>query len=146
MSVLRDRIVDDYLHRATLRREAMNRFYEKSSWVDVVRDGRMVVDMVMLAAMHHSGLAVPGRYVAADRLPSENMTNVRGIERLLEKERQLLVAGQVVPSDYYSRQDADSAIEMADNMFKLFVPHLRPQMAEQLAVIPKTAPARRVAV
>lgn len=124
-------IVDDYMNRALLRRDALVTFYKAGAWADVVRDARMTADMVTLAAMHHMGIQVPADAIADDRLPASSVQHISGIDRLLDKERNLrdMAGGQVVLSQYYSQEDADSAIEMADGMLRLFVPKLCPDLA-----------------
>ncbi|SRR5579859_414904 len=139
-----DSLVADYLHRAVLRHRTLPYYFEQKSWPDVVRDSRTIVDLAMIAVMFNSNIAVPSDAIALERLSPENVQNIEGISKLLEKERQLSTSaiGSIVPSRYFTEDDARHAMDMTNRVLNLFVPQMAPSLIPLLQVHHQSGPAR----
>lgn len=128
-------LIEDYLQRALLRRQILQFFLQRQSYADVVRDSRAIVDLTMMAVMFGSNVSIPRDAITQERLPADDVKNIFGISSLLEKERMLASAspGSIMPSKYFTEEDARMAIHMTDRTLALFVPQLAPKLSMQLA-------------
>lgn len=54
-----DELADDYLHRATIRREAIAMHFRRGGWADVVCECQKVVELTLKALLRACGIDPP---------------------------------------------------------------------------------------
>lgn len=128
----REDISNDYLLRATIRRDVViEPLMQLGQHADVVKESRTIVDFATLALLIHEKVDIPGRCIADDAPPrSDDTHSMDPIMRVLQKEQNLatLAVGTVVPSQYYTEADARSAIKYADHMLGMITERLNPSL------------------
>lgn len=118
-------LTKDYVHRASIRFEALQVLYAKQGYADVVREAQEIVELLSKALIRHLG-AEPARVhdVSAqlrelrDRLPGarhSQLAQLIEISRELRRDRELAFYGteDLTPSEFYSEQDAKVALDYA---------------------------------
>lgn len=127
----------DHLKRARARLRALDVLFEAESWPDVVRESQEVVELSLKGMLRAHGVEPPRVHDVsdvmnenADRLPEEihvNLPELTAISKRLRLSRELAFYGaeDLTPSDFYSREDAQSALESARHVVELVMPHVR---------------------
>lgn len=120
------RLVRDYLHRAAARREVIAEFHRRGNWADVVRDCQAIVELALKALLRACRIDPPRIHDVSgvlldrqDALPATTQVHVRqlaDVSRRLRRDRELAFYGaeDLVPSDFYKREDAERALQDAD--------------------------------
>jgi len=111
----------DYLARATHRLAALDVLFERESWADVVRESQEAVELALKSLLRFSSIEVPRAHdvsqtmlLERSRLPEgvrPHLRDLAAISKSLRRDRELAFYGSedLTPSDFYQRQDADSA-------------------------------------
>lgn len=111
----------DYVHRAHVRLAAVDVLFEAESWADVVRESQEIVELALKGLLRAHGIDAPRIHDVSDvlvaqreRLPPEihgEIANLAKISRQLRRDRELAFYGteDLTPSDFYSREDAETA-------------------------------------
>lgn len=132
----------DYIRRATFRLRAIDTLYEAESWPDVVRQSQEVVELTLKALLRAIGVDPPRMHDVSKtlwsergRLPEELLPEARrlaAISRLLRRDRELSFYGAVdlLPSEFYTKADADRARLDARLVVRLVRPHVLGDSAE----------------
>jgi HEPN domain-containing protein len=127
----------DYVRRAAVRLAAVDVLFDAESWADVVRESQEVVELALKGLLRSVGVDPPRIHDVADvliaeraRLPAplaREMGRLADASRSLRRDRELAFYGaeDLTPSDFYRRQDADSAREAARLVVGLVQPHVR---------------------
>lgn len=130
----RDDLVQDYLQRASIRRDVViEPLMELGCHADVVKESRTIVDFATLALLVHERVDLPGNSIAEDTPPRYGdgaSPTMAPIMRVLQKDHDLssLAVGTVVPSEYYTESDAKAAVRYADHMLSMITDRLSPTM------------------
>ena len=115
----------DYVRRATVRLEAIGVLYRAGSWADVVRESQEAVELALKGLLRSCGIDPPRIHDVSEvllneqeRLPEPargHAGRLAAISRDLRRDRELAFYGaeDLVPSDFYSEQDANRALEGA---------------------------------
>ena len=114
----------DYLHRATVRREAIDVLHRHGSWADVVRKCQQAVELALMGLLRTCCVDPPRTHdVSAVLLASRQAlpASVQPVvERLAEASRALrrihatFGAEDLVPSAFYRQADAERALTYLD--------------------------------
>jgi len=116
---------------------ALDVLFEAESWPDVVRESQEVVELSLKGMLRAHGVEPPRVHDVsdvmnenADRLPEEirrNLPELTAISKRLRLSRELAFYGaeDLTPSDFYSREDAQSALESARHVVELVILHVR---------------------
>ncbi|MEA2625835.1 MAG: hypothetical protein QOD06_1880 [Candidatus Binatota bacterium] len=119
------RLVIDYVSRAGHRLAALQVLLDRESYADVVREAQEIVELSLKALLRASGVTVPQIYdVGAivvrerERLPPDvraDAERMAEISKGLRKDREIAFYGaeDLVPSEFYGREDAEKALEDA---------------------------------
>ena len=111
----------DYIDRADVRVLALDLFFEKQSWANVVRESQEVVELLLKAVLRMSGIEVPRVHDVSpvlqdnrSRLPESIRQNLRELVKIskdLRRDRELAFYGSedLTPSTFYSKEDAEKA-------------------------------------
>ena len=116
----------DYIHRATVRLEAIDVLYRAGSWADVVRESQEAVELALKGLLRSHGIDHPPRIHDVsevllherERLPGpvrEHVGQLAEISRELRRDRELAFYGaeDLVPSEFYAEKDARRALDGA---------------------------------
>jgi HEPN domain-containing protein len=115
----------DYVRRATARLAALDSLHAAESWADVVRESQEVVELALKGLLRASGIEPPRIHDVSDvllaeraRLPEPIQRQVEALaagSRTLRRDRELAFYGaeDLTPSGFYSRDDADTARDIA---------------------------------
>ncbi|MFQ5744189.1 MAG: HEPN domain-containing protein [Acidobacteriota bacterium] len=126
----------DYVRRAAIRLGALDVLFDGNSWADVVRESQEVVELALKGLLRSCGIDPPRVHDVSEvllaertRLPKalhEQLETLTGISRELRRDRELAFYGaeDLMPSGFYSRQDAERAREGARRTVELVVPHV----------------------
>jgi HEPN domain-containing protein len=126
----------DHLNRAKARLHALDVLYEAESWADVVRESQEVVELTLKALLRASLIEPPRVHDVSDvlrahraQLPTSlapEIDALAAISRDLRRDRELAFEGaeDLTPSDFYSRENADSARNGARKTVELVTPHV----------------------
>lgn len=112
----------DYVERAGHRLAAVQLLFARGSHVDVVREAQEVVELCLEALLRASAVTVPqihdvGQIVVreAARLPKPvrgDAARMAEVSKQLRKDREIAFYGaeDLVPSEFYTRADAERAL------------------------------------
>lgn len=126
-----DSLVKDYIVRARDRLDALDLFFNKESWANVVRESQEIVELVLKALLRHCRIESPrihdvGGVLMAerDRLPKtiqEELEKIVEISKDLRRDRELAFYGSedLTPSEFYSKKDASEARAAANFVTKI---------------------------
>ncbi|MEX2541478.1 MAG: HEPN domain-containing protein [Trueperaceae bacterium] len=126
----------DHLRRAEARLRALDVLYEAESWADVVRESQEIVELTLKALLRASLIEPPRVHDVSDvlrahrdKLPhalAHQIEALAAISRDLRRDRELAFCGaeDLTPSDFYSREDAESARAGARKTVELVAPHV----------------------
>lgn len=128
---MRQRLIEDYLKRSSVRIQMLEFLRGKGSYADVVREAQEIVELALKALLMFVGLEVPkvhevSRYIEKNinLFPQpivDNLNNIKKISRSLRKDRELSFYGTEdwIPSDEYDLQDAEQAILWSKEIYGL---------------------------
>ena len=129
-------LAGDYLRRAKIRLAALDVLFEGESWADVVRESQEIVELTLKGLLRFSGIDPPRvhdvsevLFAERDRLPAAVACEVETLaarSRHLRRDRELAFYGaeDLTPSGFYSRADAVSARDSAQQTVDLVYPHV----------------------
>jgi HEPN domain-containing protein len=115
----------DYIRRATVRLRAIDVLFDGESWADVVRESQEVVELSLKALLRACGVEAPRIHDVSDvliaeraRLPAAvhaDLDRLVQVSRSLRRDRELAFYGaeDLTPSSFYSKQDAEAALDGA---------------------------------
>jgi HEPN domain-containing protein len=128
------RLAEDYYRRACVRLKAIDLLYAEKSWADVVRESQEAVELALKGLLQAAGIESPRVHDVSqilldnqDRIPPAlrpHLTRIAGHSRTLRRDRELSFYGSedLTPTDFYRRQDADSARQMARDTVEAIAP------------------------
>lgn len=131
------KLARDYLKRAQARLKAVALLLHEEAFADVVRESQEVVELLFKAVLRSFGIAVPFSHDLSEsltenagRLPQEVQLLIprwSHISKQLRKDRELSFYGSedVTPSDFYTREDAERAMAMAEEALASTAPWIR---------------------
>lgn len=114
-----------YLIKAEKRLKALDVLFAEEDYSDVVREAQEIVELALKGMLRHIGVEPPKQHDVgglllehAPRFPEEvraELQRLAGISKWLRKEREFAFYGDVdfIPTDEYSREDAEKARESA---------------------------------
>lgn len=120
-----EKLASDYLKRAGHRLKALETLMAEESWADVVREAQELVEITLKALLRASGVEVPRIHDLSpvlegneERLPAVirgTLGELVRISRALRRDRELAFYGSedLTPSDFYTREDAQTALQAA---------------------------------
>jgi HEPN domain-containing protein len=126
-------LVNDHLRRSGARLKAIAVLFDEESWADVVRESQEVVELSLKALLRAARIEVPRLHDVSPvlreqehRLPSEAreaMDFLTGVSRSLRRDRELAFYGSedLVPSQFYTRDDATQALHDATTVHAIVV-------------------------
>lgn len=115
----------DYVRRAAVRLRAIDALFEGESWADVVRESQEAVELALKGLLRSCGVEAPRIHDVSDillaerhRLPAvlePDLERLAEISKELRRDRELAFYGaeDLIPSDFYSQDDAATAREGA---------------------------------
>ncbi len=120
-----DSLIRDHIERAGKRLLAVEVLHREESWADVVRECQEIVELCLKALLRASGMDVPRIHDVSALIQAQESSigeparsaieKLVTASRTLRRDRELAFYGSedLTPSEFYTRQDADSALEMA---------------------------------
>jgi HEPN domain-containing protein len=126
----------DYVHRAEVRLRALEVLFDAESWADVVREAQEIVELALKGLLRACAIEAPRvpdvsevLRAEAERLPAAlqgDVERLAAISRDLRRDRELAFYGaeDLTPTGFYSRADAERAIEGARRTVALVRPHV----------------------
>mgnify|MGYP000256498228 CR=1 FL=1 len=114
-----------YLFKAEKRLKILSVLLEEEDYSDVVREAQEIVELALKGALRFVGIDPPKYHDVSsmlmqhrERFPAlsqEVLQRLSGISKRLRKERELSFYGDIdfIPTEEYSREDAQQAIEEA---------------------------------
>jgi HEPN domain-containing protein len=118
-------LAEDYIRRAAARLGAVEVLLRVESWPDVVRESQEVVELALKGLLRSCGVAPPRIHDVSEvllaeraRLPEalhDKLEDLARISKDLRRDRELAFYGaeDLTPSTFYSRQDAQRALDGA---------------------------------
>ncbi len=125
-----DRLSESYLKKAEVRIKALYFFKKNEAYSDVVREAQETVELLLKAVLRLIGVEVPkvhdvGKVLEKNKnlLPpplGEELEEIKRISKRLRKERELSFYGaeDFIPTEEYSLEDAQKAIEEAEYVYR----------------------------
>jgi HEPN domain-containing protein len=119
------RLAEDYYRRACVRLKILDAFFDEESWADVVRESQEAVELALKGLLRSAGIESPRVHDVSqslldnrDRLPEALLPKLERIashSRQLRRDRELAFYGSedLTPGEFYRREDAQAAREMA---------------------------------
>lgn len=124
----------DYVHRAEVRLGALDVLFGAGSWADVVRESQEVVELALKGLLRSCGIEAPRIHDVSElllaerqRLPArlhDDLERLAAISKSLRRDRELAFYGaeDLTPSTFYSRGDAEQALEGARHTVRSVTP------------------------
>jgi hypothetical protein len=128
----------DYVRRAEVRLRAIEVLLEGQSWADVVRESQETVELALKGLLRAFGIDAPRIHDVSEvllaerkRLPaalSARVDDLAAVSRDLRRDRELAFYGaeDLTPTTFYSKADAERALEGA----RLTVTSVKPHMPD----------------
>jgi len=125
------RLVEDYIFRAEKRIKMLEFLKNEGSYADVVREAQEVVELLLKGLILFFGLDVPkihdvSKFIEQNieifpEIIKENIEKLKIISKTLRKERELAFYGLIdwIPSEEYTLEDAEKAINWAKEVFQI---------------------------
>jgi len=122
------KLARDYHTRAQKRLKAVALLLREEAYPDVVRESQEVVELVLKAVLRSFGLAVPFSHDLSETLTEQAARLPADVQHLvprwcevskhLRKDRELALYGSedITPSTFYTREDAEKAKAMAEEI------------------------------
>ena len=126
----------DHLWRAEVRLRALDVLFEAGSWADVIREAQETVELALKGLLRACGVLPPRIHDVSAILIEERRRLPAGLDghldelaassRELRRDRELAFYGSedLVPLEFYSRDDAEGALEMARRTVALVSPYV----------------------
>jgi HEPN domain-containing protein len=126
----------DHVRRAEIRLEALDVLFARESWADVVRESQEVVELALKGLLRAYGVEPPRIHDVSEvllaekgRFPDslrEKLDDLVSISRELRRDRELAFYGaeDLTPSGFYSRADAEKALDGARRTVGTVRPHV----------------------
>lgn len=130
-------LAGDYLRRARIRLVALDVLFDAESWADVVRESQEIVELTLKGLLRACEIDPPRLHdVSAvllaerDRLPEGLACEVgwlAQVSRQMRRDRELAFYGaeDLLPGDFYTHGDAETARGQARRVVALVYPHVR---------------------
>ena len=130
-------LAGDYLRRARVRLVALDVLFDGQSWADVVRESQEIVELTLKGLLRSCDVDPPRLHDVSvvllaerDRLPEELAGEAEwlaNVSRQMRRDRELAFCGaeDLLPGDFYSRGDAETARDQARRAVALVYPHVR---------------------
>ena len=127
----------DYLRRARVRLVALDVLFDAESWADVVRESQEIVELALKGLLRACEIDPPRLHDVSlvllaeqDRLPGTLQCEAEWlatVSRQMRRDRELAFYGaeDLLPGDFYSRGDAETARDQARRVVALVYPHVR---------------------
>jgi len=127
----KNRLVKDYIFRAEKRIKMLEFLKNEESYADAVRESQEVVELLLKGLIMSHGLDVPKVHDVSNfieqnieifpEIVKENIEKLKTISKTLRKERELAFYGLIdwIPSEEYTLEDANRAIEWAKEIFHI---------------------------
>ena len=127
----------DYLRRARVRLVALDVLFDAESWADVVRESQEIVELTLKGLLRACGIDPPRIHdvspvllAEGDRLPkglAREAEWLANVSRQMRRDRELAFYGaeDLLPGDFYSHGDAETARSQARRVVGLVYPHVR---------------------
>lgn len=118
-------LAQSYLSKAMVRLEALNLFFQKRAFSDVVREAQEIVELSLKAMLRFVGIEPPKIHDVGgllieyrEKFPPEIASEVEKLARIskkLRKERELAFYGDIdfIPTEEYTEEDASMALNEA---------------------------------
>lgn len=128
---MHEKLAADYFKRAEIRRSILNILFEKEDYADIVRESQEIVELILKGISILFGIEFPKAhdignllYENLDLFPEElkgHIPRLSKISKILRKDRELSFYGSedIVPLDYYTVEDGNEAISMADEAINI---------------------------
>lgn len=126
----------DYIERAEKRLLALATLFEAEAWADVVRESQETVELALKALLRTCHVEVPRIHDVSPILEAEkgalpkairdDLKRYQEISKSLRRDRELAYYGSedLTPSDFYSRDDAEIALDSARWVVAGVKPHV----------------------
>lgn len=123
-------LADDYFQRAGHRLASIEILLQRGSFADVVRESQEAVELCLKALLRKSGVEVPRLHDVSSVLHEQqqqlppaigpHIDRLSKISRSMRRDRELAFYGteDLTPSEFYSRDDAESALRDAQWVHK----------------------------
>ncbi|MDE2875874.1 MAG: HEPN domain-containing protein [Gemmatimonadota bacterium] len=124
----------DYLRRAKVRLAALDVLFDAESWADVVRESQEIVELSLKGLLRSCGIDPPRLHDVSvvllaerDRLPGALHCEagwLANVSRQMRRDRELAFYGaeDLLPGDFYSCGDAETARDQARRVVALVYP------------------------
>lgn len=124
-------LVEDYLFRAEKRLSALAILHHEKSYADVVREAGKIIELSLKALLRFSKIDPPRIHDVSqvlleqkDMLPKSVKSHVARLAKIsksFRRDRELAFYGSedLTPSEFYSKDDGDEALESARYVVKL---------------------------
>lgn len=119
-------LAHDYIVRCSKRLMAIGVLFQEASWPDVVRESQEVVELALKALLRHCNIEFPRVHDVSAILEEEarhlpeaiqkNIPKLVSISKSLRRDRELAFYGSedLTPSEFYKKEDAQTAQEQAE--------------------------------
>jgi HEPN domain-containing protein len=124
----------DYIKRAEIRLLALDLYFEKESWADVVRESQEAIELALKAMLRSHGIEVPRVHDVskiiedhAKRLPKAlELPKLAAISKELRRDREIAFYGSedLTPSEFYNKSDAKKALDYARYVITSVKPYI----------------------
>lgn len=126
----------DYIKRAKVRLEAVELLLMRHSYADVVREAQEVVELALKSLLRKFGIQPPRIHDVSQilleeksRFPAnvqENLSELAKISKTMRRDRELAFYGteDLTPSDFYTEEDAQIALQSARYVVDNVWPHV----------------------
>jgi len=121
-------LAEAYVFKAAKRLKALDVLHAEESYSDVIREAQELVELALKGLLRQVGIDPPKQHDVGDlvveyrsRFPDEVASEAQrlaAISKRLRKERELAFYGDVdfVPTEEYTREDAERAIHEAERV------------------------------
>ncbi len=129
-------LATDFVRRASVRLRVLDLLVDAESWPDVVREAQEAVELALKGLLRAFGVEPPRLHDVSGVLEAERerfpqslcdrLGELKGISRELRRDRELAFYGaeDLVPGDFYTREDAEHAREAARTVIAVVTAHV----------------------
>lgn len=124
-------LAEDYLKRARVRAQVLDAFLKPGSGADAVRESQEAVELALKGLLRKAGVEAPrvhdvGQAMLQNRkrlaqLSDQELDRLVSVSKRLRRDRELAFSGteDLTPYQFYSREDAELAVQMAREVVEL---------------------------
>ncbi|MCX7942262.1 MAG: HEPN domain-containing protein [Dictyoglomaceae bacterium] len=128
---MRKKLARDYFERGIKRRKMLDVLMEEKDYADVIRESQEIVELILKGLLLYYGIEAPKVHDVGiilekneDIFPEflkEKIPSIAKVSRELRKDRELAFYGaeDIIPLEYYQKEDADKAISYVDEIILL---------------------------